>query len=360
MYTLFIQMKNSEFLKGRGAQVNSNNRFENNSYCREHTEAIDLPETLERKTEYIKVYPKTIVNKVTSPDTGMMFSLNPYQGCEHGCIYCYARNSHEYWGYNAGIDFESKILIKQNAVSLLDKKLRSKSWQANTIVLSGNTDCYQPIERKEQITRQLLKTFLKYRHPVSIITKNGLVLRDLDILKELNKHGLITVSISITSLHETTRHILEPRTASINKRLKTVEALSKEGIPVNVMIAPIIPGLNSHEIIPIAETASRLGALSIAHTVVRLNGAIADVFNNWVEKALPNKAEKIINQIKECHGGNLNDSEFGRRMRGEGVFAEQISKTMKLAKRKYFYGKKMPSLNCDLHAEFKTGQLSLF
>src|SRR5690606_15307080 len=192
----------------------------------------------------------------------------------HGCIYCYARNSHEYWGYSAGLDFERRILVKKDAPKLLEDLLKKKSWHAHPIVMSGNTDCYQPAEQEFKITRQCLEVFLKYKHPVGIITKNALILRDLDIIKELAKDQLISVNISITSLSETTRRVLEPRTATIKKRLETVKILSDHGIPVNVMLAPIIPSINSHEILPMAKTVSEQGALSIAHTIVRLNGAI--------------------------------------------------------------------------------------
>ena len=211
-------MKTPTFIKGRGAQSQVHNKFIELS----HEERDDFlnycaveDEDRTVKTTFIETFPKSIINKVTSPDVGMSYSLNPYQGCEHGCVYCYARNSHEYWGYGAGIDFESKILIKKTAPQLLEKKLQSKSWKAATIALSGNTDCYQPIEKSLKITRQLLKVFLKYKHPVGIITKNALIQRDLDILTELAKDNLVSVYLSITSLNEQTRRLLEPRTASI-------------------------------------------------------------------------------------------------------------------------------------------------
>ncbi|MGA8852886.1 MAG: PA0069 family radical SAM protein, partial [Christiangramia sp.] len=270
-------MSSEDFIKGRGAQLNVSNRFDEHShetrddflnYC-----ASEGDEPENNRTTIIETFPKTIVNKVTSPDVGMDFSLNPYQGCEHGCIYCYARNSHEYWGYSAGKDFEQKILVKRNAVELLEKKLKSKSWEAKPIVLSGNTDCYQPIEKKLKITRSLLQTFLKYRHPVGMITKNALIQRDMDILKELAQENLVHVNISITSLKEETRRILEPRTASIKKRLETVEKLSAANIPVSVMMAPIIPSINSHEIMPLVKEIAERGALGVGYTIVRLNGA---------------------------------------------------------------------------------------
>ena len=357
-------MNSKSVINGRGAQLNVKNRFfelthetRNDflEYCEKEGESSD-----NNKTNYINVYPKTIVNKVTSPDVGMAYSLNPYQGCEHGCIYCYARNSHEFWGYSAGLDFERNILIKKDAPKHLDALLRKKTWKAKTIVMSGNTDCYQPIEKKLEITRDCLKVFLKYKHPVGIITKNALILRDLDLLQELAKDNLIAVNISITSLSEQTRRLLEPRTATTKKRLKAVKVLSEHGIPVNVMLAPIIPSINSHEILPMAKAVSETGALNIVHTIVRLNGAIGEIFSDWIRKTLPDKADKVLNQISDCHGGSLNESRFGVRMRGEGQIAKQINDTMRLAKVKYFKGKAMPKLNDQLHEQFKTGQFKLF
>ncbi len=354
----------SAYIKGRGAQKNVPNRFFAQStqmqddflnYCAAEG---DAPQ--DNRTHFLEVFPKTIVNKVESPDLTMAYSMNVYQGCEHGCIYCYARNSHEYWGYSAGLDFERKILVKKNAPQLLEDKLKSRNWTAHTIVMSGNTDCYQPAEKKFCITRQCLEVFRKFRHPVAIITKNALIARDLDILTDLAKDNLIGVNISITSTSEKTRQVLEPRTATIKRRLDTVRLLSSHGIPVNVMLAPIIPGINSHEILPLAKAASEAGALSIAHTVVRLNGAIGEIFTDWIQKAMPDRAEKVLNQIRACHGGTLNDSRWGERMRGEGEFAQMIRSQMALARRKFFHGKVYPALDTSLHAQYKDGQLSLF
>lgn len=322
--------------------------------------ALEEEEAENSKTTFIDTFPKTIVNKVTSPDVGLEFSINPYQGCEHGCVYCYARNSHEYWGYGAGLDFEQKILVKRNAVELLEKKLRSKNWKAAPIVLSGNTDCYQPAEKKLKITRQLLQLFLKYRHPVGIITKNALIQRDLDILQELAKDNLVRVNLSITSLDEKTRMLLEPRTASIKKRLQTVERLSERGIPVNVMMAPIIPGINSHEILPLVKVISEKGACGVGYTMVRLNGAIGEIFSAWIRKAMPDRAEKVLHQIAECHGGSLNDSRFGTRMKGDGKIAEQVAQQFAIARKKYLRGGERPVLNCALHEQYKDGQMKLF
>lgn len=355
----------SSYIKGRGAQKNVHNKFQ------EHEHIVD-PEYLEycykegeepqkQHTNFLEVFPKTFVNKVKSPDVGMGFSANPYQGCEHGCIYCYARNTHEYWGYGAGLDFEKQILVKKNAPELLEQKLKSKNWQGDAIVFSGNTDCYQPIERKLQITRKCLEVMFQYKHPTGIITKNSLILRDIDLLKELAQFNLIRVNISITSLSEETRRLLEPRTASIKQRLKTVKELSKHGIPVNVMMAPIIPSINSHEILPLVKKVSELGATSVGYTVVRLNGAIAEIFKDWIKKALPDRAEKVLHQIEACHGGNLSDSRFGTRMKGEGEFAKQIALQFKIARAQYFSSvKKIPALDKSHYLELKNPQYTLF
>jgi DNA repair photolyase len=357
-------MQGNEFIKGRGAQEQVKNRFDALSYemrddflnyC-----AAEGEEATPSKTAFLDTFPKTIVNKVISPDVGMEFSLNPYQGCEHGCVYCYARNSHEYWGFGPGLDFEQKILVKRNAPQLLEAKLRSKSWKAAPIVLSGNTDCYQPVERKLEITRQLLQIFLKYRHPVGIITKNALIQRDLDILQELAKDNLVRVNLSITSLEEKTRQLLEPRTASIKKRLQTLELLSSKGIPVNVMMAPIIPSINSHEILPLVKEISERGACGVGYTVVRLNGAIGEIFASWIRKAMPGKADKVLHQIAECHGGNLNDSRFGTRMKGDGNIADQVAQQFAIARKLYLKDRERPVLNYNLHEQYKDGQMKLF
>lgn len=351
-------------IKGRGAQRNVHNRFFEFShemrddfleFCHKEGEQYD-----KNKTLYLPVFPKTIVNKVKSKDISLSYSMNAYQGCEHGCIYCYARNSHEFWGYSAGLDFERRILVKKDAPKLLEVLLKKKSWKAHTIAMSGNTDCYQPAEKKFEITRQCLKVFLKYKHPVTIITKNTLILRDLDVLKDLTKDNLISVNISITSLSEDTRRILEPRTATIKKRLETVKILSEHGIPVNVMIAPIIPSINSHEILPLAKVACEYGAISIAYTIVRLNGAIGEIFKDWIYKTMPDRATKVLHQIESCHGGHLNDSRYGTRMCGEGKIAEQIKSLIMLARQKYFKNQSMPKLNLELYEQNKNAQLKLF
>ncbi len=312
------------------------------------------------KNSYTEVEAKSIVNRVNSPDIPHNWSLNPYQGCEHGCSYCYARNSHNYWALNAGLDFERQILVKRNAASLLSKFLSRPSWQAEPIMLSGNTDCYQPIERKLKITRSLLEVFLEFRNPVGIITKNSLIERDLDLLKELAKEDLIQVAFSINTLNEELRRKMEPRTATAKRRLKAVETLSKAGIPVMVMIAPIIPGLNSHEVLKIAEESAQRGAQNISYSLLRLNGQLPEVFLPWLKESFPNHFEKVKQGVESLHGGKLNDSEFGRRMRGSGEWALQIKQQIELARRKYFAHQAKAVYNTTSLRRIRKGQYGLF
>jgi DNA repair photolyase len=347
-----------EYFKGRGAQIKSENKFLKAQYVTEHIEGLDEPLLENPKTQIFQESPKKILNRVDSPDLGFGYSMNPYQGCEHGCIYCYARNTHEYYGFSAGLDFESKIIVKRNAARLLEQELLKPSWNAVPIMLSGNTDCYQPQEKKFGITRSMLKVLAQYRHPVSIISKNSLLLRDLDILQDLASDNLVHIYISITSLDEELRRTMEPRTASSIKRLKTVEALAKANIPVGIMNAPIIPGLNHHEIPAILKAASEHGALNAGMTIVRLNGSIGKIFEDWLQKNFPDRFEKVWNQICSMHGGNVNDSQFGRRMSGEGNIADAIHQLFRTSKKKYFAGKTMPVY--DLTKFRKGGMLSLF
>mgnify|MGYP001569816830 CR=1 FL=1 len=351
------------FLRGRGAQINPVSKYE--KIIRDE-QPVDWAlqdaewEDADLKTEYLETHPKTILNRVESPDIPLEWSMNPYQGCEHGCIYCYARNTHPYWGYSAGLDFERKILVKRNAAQLLEAALKKKSWKAAPVMFAGNTDVYQPAERKYGITRACLEIFLKYRHPVGIITKNSLVLRDLDLLEQLAADQLVHVAVSITTLNEALRQYLEPRTATVAQRLKTVETLSNKGIPVFVMLAPIIPGLNEHEIFTLAKAVADRGALNIGYTMVRLNGDVGQIFEDWLRKAMPDRADKVLHKIREAHSGNLHDHRSGVRMRGEGKIAEIIRDQFRLAKAKFFADRQMPKFNLELHEQFKLGQLRLF
>ena len=354
-------MEDNGYIKGRGAQINTHNRFESLRFVREHWEAIDEDYSPDEKTQFIEVFPKTILNKVDSPDIGAEYSMNPYQGCEHGCIYCYARNSHEYWGYSAGVDFEKKILVKKNAADLLEKAFRKKGHEVYPIMLSGNTDCYQPVERKLGITRSLLEVCLKYKHPVGIISKNTLMLRDLDILSEMAKKNLIWVTLSITTMDEKIRRVLEPRTASGIKKMQAIRVMTDHGIPVSVNMAPVIPALTSSEIPQIAKLASEHGAVGFHHQIVRLNGWIGEIFEDWVRKNFPDRADKVIHQVMEAHGGKLNDSRFGTRMKGEGNIAIHIYDLVKIARKKYFSNRSGPELNTDLFdPDAGNSQMKLF
>lgn len=356
---------NDKLTKGRGAQYQPHNKFEKNAHEWEadYLEFARLEgENIEStKTKYINVHPKTIVNPVNSPDVPFKWSINPYQGCEHGCVYCYARNTHEYWGYSAGKDFEKTILVKQKAAQLLTAELSKKKWKPSMIMLSGNTDCYQPIERKLKLTRALLQVMNECNHPVGVITKNALILRDLDILKELNKKNLLRITLSITTLDDKLRRTLEPRTSSVDKRLKTLKVLTENGIFVNVNMAPIIPGLNSHEIIKMAEEIGARGAYKLSYIMVRLNGHIGDIFTDWIHKAYPEKAEKVLHLIKETHHGNLNDSRWKTRISGSGNIALQIKNLVSLANRKYLKQINPVPLNTDQFVRpRKDGQTQLF
>lgn len=357
-------MKNdTPYLRGRGAQFNPASPYEKTVRDEQPLDWALVEaewEEAELKTEYLETHPKTILNKVISDDIPLEWSMNPYQGCEHGCIYCYARNTHPYWGFSAGLDFERKILVKRNAADLLEHELKKKNWQATPVMFAGNTDVYQPAERHFRITRACLEVFLKYRHPVSLITKNSLVLRDLDLLKQLASEQLVHVAISITTLQEELRQFLEPRTATVKQRLKTVETLSAAGVPVFVMMAPIIPGLNEHEIFDLVKAVADRGALGAGHTLVRLNGDVATIFEDWIRKTMPDRADKVLNKIRDTHGGNLYEFRPGARMRGDGKIAEIIHAQFRLAKEKFLSGRNMPPYNLELHHKFKTPQLSLF
>lgn len=351
-------------IKGRGAQFNPSNRFLKHSVVKDPEQLATEEEREELLTEnprtrHIEVFPKSIINKVESPDLPD-WSMNPYQGCEHGCVYCYARNSHEYWGYSAGADFESTILVKKNAPDLLAKKLADPKWKAAMIMLAGNTDIYQPAERKYGLTRAILEMFYKYRHPVGLITKNALILRDIDILEKLAAENLVVVNMSLTTMDESLKRLLEPRTSSAARVLNAVKELSSRGIPVRIMNAPVIPSLNDFEITSIAKAAAEAGAIGMSYIMVRLNGQVASIFEDWIRKTFPDRAERVLNQIRSSHGGTLNESRFGIRMRGEGNWAEIIQKQHQIALRKYFPGKTTADLNYDLHRQFKGGQLSLF
>lgn len=354
------QSQPSTYQKGRGAQSNPTNRFDVQAYDISHPEAIDDWEKETLQTQFFQENGKTILNKVDSPDIPLAYSLNPYQGCEHGCVYCYARNSHEYWGFSAGMDFEQKIVIKKRAPELLRELFSSKKWRPTAISLSGNTDCYQPIERKTQLTRQILQVCLDYKNPVGIITKNALILRDIDLLQELAKYNLVSVYTSITSMDESLRRKLEPRTSKYEDRLKIIESLSKIGIHCGVMNAPIIPGLNDSHMFEVLRRASYAGAKSAGYTIVRLNGAIGPIFKNWLSLTFPDRAQKVWNLIADCHGGKVEDSRFGTRMKGEGNIADMINQQFNLYCKQFHLNETKFEFNLSDFVKLQPGQMRLF
>jgi len=347
-------MQNENIIKGQGAQRNVINRFDKYTF-----EPQDDDFELE-KTSFIEVFPKTIVNQVKSEDLPMEYSMNPYQGCEHGCTYCFARPTHEYWGYSAGVDFERKIMVKKNAPELLEKFFQKRGYHPAPILLSGNTDCYQPAERKFEITRKLLQVCLDYRHPVNVLTKNAMVLRDLDILKPLAEQNLVSVSLSIPTMNEEVRRTMEPRTSTARNKLKAIEILSENKIPVHVMVAPVIPGLTSDESLNILKAISDAGALGFGYTLVRLNDTVEPVFVNWIEAHFPDRAQKVLNLIRSMRGGKLGEKRYFERYKGEGNIAEMIHTTFKIGRKKFFDGKEFPTLTTANFTGSKDQQLRLF
>jgi DNA repair photolyase len=349
---------------GRGAGFNPPNRFETLALERAPeglTEYFEDPEP-ERNilTKFYVDHTKSILAKNDSPDIGFTYSLNPYRGCEHGCIYCYARPSHEYLGFSAGLDFETRIMVKPDAHTLLEKQFNSPTWQPQVVMMSGDTDCYQPIERKLQITRRCLEVFLRYRNPVSIITKNALIQRDVDLLKELAALNLVCVIISITSLNHDLIRRMEPRSSTPARRLETIEALARDGIPVGVNACPIIPGLNDVEIPSILERSSRAGAMCASYTLVRLPGAVGDLFVEWLKREMPDRAQAILNRIRDVHDGKLSCSDFGTRLSGEGQVAETIGQLFKSSCRRFHLNETQFTLSTKDFRSVRTSQMEIF
>jgi len=347
-------------IKGRGSSLQAPNRFLRLSYGVVHAEGVDEVEEEVHPTRFIATEAKSILNKITSPDLSFPWTLNAYQGCEHGCSYCYARPTHEYWGYSAGLDFERVVLVKRNAPELFEKALRHPRWKGEPINMSGVTDPYQPRERVEQITRRLLVIALDYKQPITLITKNALILRDLDLLTALAEQRLVQVAISFTTMNEPLRRVLEPRTSTGAERLRTMEQLALAKVPVMAMIAPIIPTLNEPEIPDLLERAASAGALGASYTVLRTNGAVQPIFEAWLQHHFPDRAEKIMAQTRALHGGKPNDNMHGRRMRGEGAFAQNISRLFRVLRKRHFDGRHMPPLDSSSFKPPSRGQLDLF
>lgn len=326
----------------RGATINPRGRFEQLE--------VELDEEFEHEarnpaTAYLRDDAQSLISYNDSPDIGFRASLNPYRGCEHGCAYCYARPFHEYLGFSAGLDFETRIMVKMGAPELLRSELASPKWQPQPLAMSGVTDCYQPVERKLQITRGCLKVLTEFRNPVGIVTKNHLVTRDLDLLSELAQFSAASVHISITTLDSGLARRLEPRASSPAHRLAAVARLSEAGIPVGVLVAPVIPGLTEHEIPAILQAAAQAGAQRAGYTLLRLPYGVKDIFSAWLEEHVPGSKEKILGRIRELRGGELNDSRFGARMHGQGRYADEIAQLFAVAETRAGFGKPTRSLS---------------
>lgn len=344
--------------RGRGTPENPPNRFERLAYL----PILDSPDDEDStvKTQYLKDASRSLITFNDSPDVGFEASINPYRGCEHGCIYCYARPYHEYLGFSAGLDFETRILVKEDAPELLRAELASRKWQPKVVAISGVTDAYQPIERKLQLTRRCLEVLAEFRNPVVIVTKNQLVTRDIDLLKELASFHAAAVCVSVTTLDAELARVMEPRTSTPANRLEAIQALSEAGVPVRVLVAPTIPGLTDHEMPSIIHAAAKAGARNAGYVVVRLPHGVGELFENWLEEHFPDRKKKVLNRIREMRGGRLNDPNFGSRMRGQGVFAQQIESMFKLACRKAGIEGSGPELSTSAFKRPAHPQLSLF
>lgn len=353
-------MANQLPLHGRGATGNPANRFEMISFEPDHDYDHEHDHDKDLNTIFLKDASRSIISYNESPDVGFGASINVYRGCEHGCIYCYARPTHEYLGFSAGLDFETKILVKEDAPELLRQKLSSSNWKAQALAMSGVTDPYQPVERRLQLTRRCLEVLMEFRNPVCIITKNYLVTRDLDLLKELARHQAAAVILSVTTLNGDLARNMEPRTSQPGRRLAAIEALAQSGVQTGVLIAPIIPALNDHEIPSIIAAAVKAGAQYASYTILRLPHGVKNLFEQWLTQHFPDRKEKVLNRIRTIRGGKLNDPRYGSRMRGEGIFAEQIEAMFSVACRTAGIMNRRPNLSTAAFKRPAGPQLSFF
>ena len=351
-------------ISGRSSGFNPQNRFEEIVLVPTEDESRFFPgeDQAERKveTKFFVDTSKAALAKNDSPDIGFTYSINPYRGCEHGCIYCYARPSHEYLGFSSGLDFETKIMVKEDAPKLLREAFLKKNWEPQVVAMSGNTDCYQPIERKLKITRRCLEVFLEFRNPVGIVTKNFLITRDMDLLTQLANLNLVSVAISITSLNQELTRKMEPRTSSPAKKLEAMELLAKHAIPVGVLVAPVIPGLTDEEIPSILREVSSRGATFAGLQMIRLPFAVKDLFVDWIKREFPDRENRIIGRIKDVRKGRMNSSEFKERMRGTGETARAIHQLFYTTCRKYHLGNGKFNLATDKFRKPTGMQMEIF
>ncbi len=346
--------------RGRGASINPANRFEKLHIEEDRSELPeDEHEPNRVRTVYLRDDTKSIIARNNSPDVGFETSVNPYRGCEHGCIYCFARPTHEYLGFSAGVDFESRIMVKERAPQLLEAELASPKWKPQLLMMSGVTDCYQPIERTMQLTRRCLQVLAKFRNPVGLLTKNRLITRDIDVLQQLAAHNCVAANLSITSLDPDLQRILEPRTSTPAARLDAVQQLRAAGIPVGVMVAPVIPGINDHEVPAILNACAKAGAQFAGYVLLRLPWAVAPLFERWLDEYFPERKAKVLGRIRQMRGGEkLYDSRWRKRQTGEGIFAEQIDTMFTVAARRAGMGER-PKLSIASFVR-PTEQLHLF
>lgn len=351
-------MNPPENVRGRGSVANPANRFE--PLHVERDEEWDPSDDQPIRTEFFRDQSQSIISYNDSPDIPFRASLNPYRGCEHGCAYCYARPTHEYLGFCAGLDFESRIMVKEDAPKLLRAELSAKKWEPQWLALSGVTDAYQPIEKKLKITRRCLEVLLEFRNPVGIVTKNRLVARDLDLLDELAGFNAASVFISLTTLKPERQRAMEPRTSSPQARLDSIRQLADAGIPVGIMIGPLIPGLTDEEVPSLLEAAAAAGAKHAAYIMLRLPLVVRPLFEEWLTREFPDRKEKVLSRLREMRDGRLNSSEFGERMRGKGRYADQINQLFKMSVRKHGYQTEGPTLSTAHFRRPGGTQLSLF
>src|SRR5262252_2320814 len=344
-------------IRGRGAAGNPGNRFEQTSYA---VSEWDDPEDPSRDTVFLKDTTRSIITYNESPDVGFDASINPYRGCEHGCIYCFARPNHEYLGFSAGLDFETKILVKEDAPDLLRRELASPRWKSQVIAISGVTDAYQLIERRLQLTRKCLEVLVEFRNPVVIITKNELVTRDIDLLRQLASFDAVLVFVSVTSLDGELARELEPRASQPARRLAAIEALAGARVPVASLVAPVIPGLTDHEMPSIIAAVAKAGALAASYVPLRLPYGVAPLFEEWLKQHRPLQKEKILNRIRDIRGGRLNDPNFVTRMQGSGAYAQHLSELFELSCRKAKLNSRRPVLSAISFQRPGPTQLGLF
>ena len=343
---------------GRGASDNPKNRFE-------EIEVLPDPEAPEDErpapaTRFYRDLSRSVISTNDSPDIGFSASVNPYRGCEHGCVYCYARPTHEYLGMSAGLDFETRIMVKRDAPALLRKELLAPSWKPQVVVMSGVTDCYQPAERRLCLTRGCLEVFAEFRNPVSIVTKNRLVARDADLLADLARHRAAAVFLSVTTLDPALARAMEPRASAPAGRIAAIAELARVGIPVGVLIAPLIPGLTEHEIPAILKAAAGAGARHAGRVMLRLPFGVKELFDQWLERHAPGQRKKVLGRLRDIRGGRLNEPAFGARMRGAGPLADQIHQLFSATCRRLGLSEKGPDLSVDAFRRPGPEQLSLF